>query len=375
MPSPPPTSPAAAAAGYFEFRSAEHVPETHEWPGLHDHPSVDAVAVAGRDDAVPVVDLGGGDPAAVARALARAAEEWGAFLLVGHGVPAGVAARMEEQIARLFALPAADKDRAGRRPGEMNGYGRPPYALRFSRLMWSEGYTFATATIRDEFRRVWLDGGNDYLRFCEVMEEHHREMMALGKRLVDVFFRALGLTDEQIAAGETEREIRETLTATMHLNLYPKCPEPERAIGLAAHTDSGFFTLIMQSPVPGLQLLRRDPERWVTVPAPPGAFAVVLGDLFQLLTNGRFRSAFHRAVVNGDRDRISVPYFLGPPGNMEVAPLAAAVPPGRKPAFRPVTWPEYMRVKGKASGLDASALAMLQVPEEGGEGGVVPPKN
>ncbi|CAL4910102.1 unnamed protein product [Urochloa decumbens] len=374
MPSPP-ISPAAATA-YFEFRSAEHVPETHEWPGLHDHPSVDAVAAAGRDDAVPVVDLGGGgDPAAVARALARAAEEWGAFLLVGHGVPEGVAARMEEQIARLFALPAADKDRAARRPGEMNGYGRPPYALRFSRLMWSEGYTFAAATIRDEFRRVWLDGGDDYLRFCEVMEEHHREMMALGKRLVDVFFRALGVTDEQIAAGETEREIRETLTATMHLNLYPKCPEPERAIGLAAHTDSGFFTLIMQSPVPGLQLLRRDPERWVTVPAPPGAFAVVLGDLFQLLTNGRFRSAFHRAAVNGDRDRISVPYFLGPPGGMQVAPLAAAVPPGRKPAFRPVTWPEYMRVKGKASGLDASALAMLQVPEEGEEGGVVPPKN
>ncbi|CAN6345447.1 unnamed protein product [Urochloa humidicola] len=368
MPSPP-TS--AAAAG-FEFRSAVRVPETHEWPGLHDHPSVDAAA---GHDVVPVVDLACGDPAAVARAVARAAEQWGAFLLVGHGVPAGVAARMEEQIARLFALPAADKDGAARRPGELNGYGRPPYALRFSRLMWSEGYTFHAAAVRDEFRRVWPDGGDEYLRFCEAMEEHHREMMALGRRLLDVFFRALGIIEEQIAAGETEREIRDTLTATMHLNLYPKCPEPERAIGLAAHTDSGFFTLIMQSPVPGLQLLRRDPDRWVTVPAPPGAFAVVLGDLFQLLTNGRFRSAFHRAIVNGDCDRISVPYFLGPPADMEVAPLAVAVPSGRKPAFRAVTWAEYMRVKGKASGLDASALSMLQVPEEGEEGGVVPPKN
>ncbi|CAN6353930.1 unnamed protein product [Urochloa humidicola] len=371
MPSPPTSS----AAGGFEFRSADRVPETHEWPGLHDHPSVDAAA-AGRD-AVPVVDLGGGsgDPAAVARAVARAAEEWGAFLLVGHGVPAGLAARVEEQIARLFALPAADKDRAARRPGEMSGCGGPHYALRFSRLMWSEGYTFPAAAVRDELRRVWPDGGDDYLRFCEVMEEHHREMMALGGRLLDVFFRALGLTDEQIAAGETERKIRETLTATMHLNMYPKCPEPERAIGLMEHTDSGFFTLITQSPVPGLQLLRRDPDRWVTVPAPPGAFAVVLGDLFQLLTNGRFRSAFHRAVVNGDRDRISVPYFLGPPADMEVAPLAAAVPPGKKPAFRAVTWPEYMRVKGKASDLDASALSMLRVPEEGEEHRVVPPKN
>ncbi|RLN29292.1 hypothetical protein C2845_PM05G13780 [Panicum miliaceum] len=147
-------------------------------------------------------------------------------------------------------------------------------------------------------------------------------------------------------------------------------------MGLAVHTDSGFFTFITQSPVPGLQLLRRGPDRWVTVPAPPGAFVVVLGDLFQLLTNGRFRSAFHRAVVNRERDRISVPYFLGPPADMEVAPLASAVQLGRKAAFRAVTWPEYMGVRGKALRTDASALALLQVAEEEEDDGMpVPPKN
>ena len=126
--------------------------------------------------------------------------------------------------------------------------------------------------------------------------------------------------------------------------------------------------------MPGLQLLRRGPDRWVTVPPPPGALVVVLGDLFQLLTNGRFRSAFHRAVVNRERDRISVPYFLGPPPDMEVAPLASAVPPGRKAAFRAVTWPEYMGLREKAHRTDASALAMLRVADEGEEGGM-PHKN
>jgi gibberellin 3-beta-dioxygenase len=152
---------------------------------------------------------------------------------------------------------------------------------------------------------------------------------------------------------------------------YPRCPEPERAIGLPAHTDSGFITLILQSPVPGLQLLRRRPDRWVTVPAPPGALVVMLGDLFQVLTNGRFRSALHRAVVNRERDRISVPYFLVPPAGMTVAPLAAAVPPGRKAAFRGVTWREYLEIKGVVA--DASAMKMLQVAEE--EEGGVPPTN
>ncbi|KAJ1261968.1 hypothetical protein BS78_09G070000 [Paspalum vaginatum] len=366
-----PSSPATAAP-HFEFRSAERVPETHAWSGLDDHPSVEAAA-ADRD-VVPVVDLGGPD---VVREMARAGEEWGAFLLVGHGVARGLEARVEEQVARLFALPEPDKARAGCRPGEVSGYGGLPLADHFSKVMWSEGYTFAAAAIRDEFRRVWPHGGDQYLRFCDVMEEYHREMRALGVKLLDVFFRALGHTDDQIAAGETERKIRETLAATMRPILYHRCPEPERTIGLAAHTDSGFITLIVQNLVPGLQLLRRGPDRWVMVPALPGAFVVLLGDLFQVLTNGRFHSALHRGVVNRERVRISVPYFLGPPADMKVAPLASAVPPGRKPAFRAVTWPEYMEVKHRASDMDASALELLQDAEEGEGGSHLggPPKN
>lgn len=106
----------------------------------------------------------------------RRVGHWGVlFLLVGHGVPREVAARAEEQVARLFALPAPDKARAGRRPGEptATGYGRPPLALRFSKLMWSEGYTFRAATVREEFRPVWPDGGDDYLRFWYVRAPCH----------------------------------------------------------------------------------------------------------------------------------------------------------------------------------------------------------
>lgn len=121
---------------------------------------------------------GGGLPGrdAGVGARRRRVGHWGVlFLLVGHGVPREVAARAEEQVARLFALPAPDKARAGRRPGEptATGYGRPPLTLRFSKLMWSEGYTFRAATVREEFRRVWPDGGDDYLRFWYVRAPCH----------------------------------------------------------------------------------------------------------------------------------------------------------------------------------------------------------
>jgi gibberellin 3beta-dioxygenase len=95
-----------------------------------------------RSNTVPVVDMACGD----ADAVARTAEEWGGFLLVGHGVPAGVVDRAQEQIVQLFSLPAPEKTHA-------------------ARLMWSEGYTFPAANVRSEFRRVWPDAGDEYLRF------------------------------------------------------------------------------------------------------------------------------------------------------------------------------------------------------------------
>ena len=144
---------------------------------------------------------------------------------------------------------------------------------------------------------------------------------------------------------------------------YPRCPDPRRALGLIAHTDSGFFTFVLQSLVPGLQLFRHAPDRWVAVPAVPGAFVVNVGDLFQILTNGRFHSVYHRAVVNRDLDRISLGYFLGPPPHAKVAPLREAVPPGRTPAYRAVTWPEYMGVRKKAFTTGASALKMVAAAE------------
>ncbi|KAL6626858.1 hypothetical protein ACP70R_030584 [Stipagrostis hirtigluma subsp. patula] len=343
---------------YFDFRAARRVPESHAWPGLHDLPVVDGGAPG--PDAVPVVDMR--DPGAAAR-VARAAEQWGAFLLSGHGVPAGLVARVEAAVARVFALPAADKMRAVRGPGDACGYGSPPISSFFSKHMWSEGYTFSPASLRADLRKLWPMAGDDYADFCDVMEEFHKEMRCLADQLLELFLKALGLTGEQVAAVEAERRIGETMTAAVHLNWYPKCPDPRRALGLIPHTDSGFFTFVLQSLVPGLQLFRPGPDRWVAVPAAPGAFVVNVGDLFHILTNGRFHSVYHRAVVNREQDRISLGYFLGPPPHAKVAPLPEALPPGREPAYRAVTWPEYMAVRKKAFTTGGNALKMVAVAE------------
>ncbi|VAH38454.1 unnamed protein product [Triticum turgidum subsp. durum] len=336
---------------YFDFGAARQVPETHTWEGLYEHPLVDG-GVGAAEDAVPVVDLR--DPHA-AEAVARASEQWGTFLLEGHGIPSELLARVEARIVSVFALPASEKMRAARQDGQSHGYGLPPIASYFPKTTWSEGYTMSPANLRAELRKIWPDAGEDYRHFCDVMEEFHRQMLAVVDKLTVLFLAALG-----VAGVEAGRKIVETMseTVTMHINWYPKCPDPKRTLGLATHTDSGFFTFLMQSHVSGLQLFRREPDRWVGVP--PGALIVNIGDLFQILTNGRFRSTYHRAIVNRDSTRVSVAYHLGPPADAKVAPLREAVG-GGKPAYRTVTWREYFLVRKEAFTTGGSALQMVSL--------------
>jgi isopenicillin N synthase-like dioxygenase len=49
---------------------------------------------------------------------------------------------------------------------------------------------------------------------------------------------------------------------------YPVCPEPERTMGIVAHTDPGVLTVLAQDHIGGLQVKHTDEEgrsQWVDV--------------------------------------------------------------------------------------------------------------
>ena len=71
---------------------------------------------------------------------------------------------------------------------------------------------------------------------------------------------------------------------------YPPCPQPEVAIGISRHSDSGFLTILLQDEVGGLQILHED--QWVDVTPTPGAFIVNIGDLLQVIRKD------HQIIVN-----------------------------------------------------------------------------
>ncbi|PKA46784.1 Gibberellin 3-beta-dioxygenase 1 [Apostasia shenzhenica] len=340
----------------FDLYSARHIPESHTWASsyLYDHP----IAAA---DFVPTIDISRPDAASLIGAACRC---WGMFLATGHRVPAALLGSVESQTRRLFSLPLHRKLRAASHPGSISGYGRPPLSSFFPKLMWSEGFTLA-GDPTDIVSNLWP---GDHSLFCEVMEEYKREMKDLAGRLMGIMLQSLGLAQEEMGRIGPMRELQRAFEV-LQLNSYPACPDPERAMGMAAHTDSGLFTVLHQSAgAAGLQVLREEaedgdgsgPTRWVAVQPLPEALVVNVGDLFHILSNGRFRSAKHRAVVGPVDHRVSVAYFVGPPGDVKVEPVRALVDPIRGPVYRPVTWPEYLGIRARVFD---QALVAVRSPE------------
>ncbi|MQM03381.1 hypothetical protein Taro_036161 [Colocasia esculenta] len=353
----------------LDFSSLRELPDSHAWPELRDHPC-SAGGCGGDPDAhgdpIPVIDLHDPD---VLPSLARACETWGVFQITGHGVPAGILDRFESQCHRLFSLPAERKLRALRQPDGISGYGLARISSFFSKLMWSEGFTIVGSPA-EHARKLWP---LDHEQFCEVVEEYNREMKQLAGRLMTLMLASLGFCADDVSwhrpGGDGFREA----SSVLQLNSYPACPDPDRAMGLAAHTDSSLLTILYQNRTSGLQVMRPargggGGGRWVTVPPVRGALVVNVGDLFQVMSNGRWPSVVHRAVVNRTQHRLSAAYIYGPPSHAEVAPMRGLLGPGGEgtPLYRRVTWPEYLGIKAKHFD---KALASIKVAASAAAGG------
>ena len=103
--------------------------------------------------------------------------------------------------------------------------------------------------------------------------------MNLSEVLLKAMSSTLGLDEDyfHMAFGGSKG-----ISATMRVNYYPKCPEPELTLGLSSHSDPGGITLLLvDQNVKGTQVHKGN--TWVTVQPIPGAFVVNVGDQIQVI--------------------------------------------------------------------------------------------
>ncbi|KAI4355689.1 hypothetical protein L6164_004437 [Bauhinia variegata] len=341
-----------------DFNSLQELPDSYAWPQHDDvrspYPSSPDTVLAQEN--VPVIDLK--DPNAP-KLIGHACKTWGAFQVINHGIPTTLLDDIERAGKTLFSLPPQQKHKAARSPDGVSGYGVARISSFFPKLMWSEGFTIAGSPL-EHFRQLWPQ---DYTKYCDIVLEYEEEMKKLAGKLMWLVLASLGISKEDIKWAGPRGEFKGACAA-LQLNSYPTCPDPDRAMGMAAHTDSTLLTILHQNGISGLQVLREG-NGWITVPPLPGGLVINVGDLFHILSNGLYRSVLHRVLVNRSQPRLSVAYLYGPSTNVKISPHPKLVGPSRPPMYRAVTWNEYLGTKAKHFNEALSLVRLCVLPING----------
>ncbi|XP_062228621.1 1-aminocyclopropane-1-carboxylate oxidase homolog 4-like [Phragmites australis] len=310
-------------------------------PALFLHPDPYAsVPLAPPGVSIPVVDLSLPAPLAAA-AAAEAARDWGFFHLVNHhqalGVPADYPSRALAAVHAFNELPA---------PERASHYSRAVAGgVNYSSNV--DLFSSRAVSWRDTIQILFGPQRADPARIPAVCREEILEWdahtTAVGRAL-------LGLLSEGLGLGAAALEEASCLEGKlMACHYYPVCPEPERTMGIVAHTDPGVLTVLAQDAVGGLQVKQIDEEgrsHWVDAKPVPGALVINVGDLLQIMSNDKYKSVEHRVIMNTREEaRVSIAIFFNPGkrgDSVFYGPLAELVSSENPPKYRNFTMSEFL---------------------------------
>ncbi|KAF3432771.1 hypothetical protein FNV43_RR23873 [Rhamnella rubrinervis] len=263
--------------------------------------------------------------------LKEAAEKWGVFQIINHGVPLDVLHDMLE---------------GGRRFHEQHQELKKDW---YSRDYTRKAIFYTNAQFTAQVPVDW----RDTLRCGDLQKPDHDEsiphvcrreichyskhLLLLRQLMSELLSEALGLDSDYMAR----------LGCLNSMNLlcqyYPVCPQPHLTLGTAEHSDTSFMTMLLQDTTGGLQVLHDDHNEWVDVKLVCGALIVIIGDLMQLISNDKMKSVKHRVLATqGDTARVSVACFFDSDDKLKpYGPIKETVTEDDPPRYKQTSYLEY----------------------------------
>ncbi|KAJ1399940.1 Oxoglutarate/iron-dependent dioxygenase [Sesbania bispinosa] len=262
-----------------------------------------------------------------------ACKEWGFFQLVNHGISTSLVENMKTGAKNFFELSKEEKKKLWQREGDLEGFGQIFILSEEQKLEWAD--VFFLTTLPPHLRKPHLFNQIPQ-PFRENLEIYTVELEKLAIKIIELMANALTIDPKEMT------KLFNIGTQTIRVNYYPPCPQPERVIGLKPHSDAGGLTILLQvSDIEGLQI-RKD-GMWIPVQPLPNAFIINIGDMLEIITNGIYKSIEHRAIVNSEKERISLATFYGPNMQEMLAPAPSLVTPERPAQFRRISVADHFK--------------------------------
>ncbi|KAF7813218.1 gibberellin 20 oxidase 1-like [Senna tora] len=334
------------------LRHQLHLPKQFIWPD-EEKPCLNVPELV-----VPLIDLKGflcGDPFAAmeaSRLVGEACKKHGFFLVVNHGIDPRLISDAHTSMDDFFELPLFQKQRAQRKTGDHCGYASSFTGRFSSKLPWKETLSFQFSPdkhsrnlVKDNLCRTM---GEEFEQFGMVYQKYCEAMSNLSLVIMELLGMSLGVGRSWF------RDFFEENNSIMRLNYYPPCQKPDLTLGTGPHCDPTSLTILHQHKVGGLQVYVDN--EWHSISPNFKAFVVNIGDTFMALSNGRYKSCLHRAVVNRQTTRKSLAFFLCPRSDKVVSPPSELVDQWSPRMYPDFTWPMLLEFTQKHYRADMKTL-------------------
>ncbi|CAI9095462.1 OLC1v1031416C1 [Oldenlandia corymbosa var. corymbosa] len=265
--------------------------------------------------------------------LHQACKEWGFFQLTNHG---GATEIEKTKVAaeEFFKLPLEEKMVCAQQPHiNLEGYGQSNVFLDDQKLDWSDMLLLFTLPVFARNKNIWP---NNPTSFRSALEDYSRELHRICISLYESIAKNLGVDFKEFMNMSQES------TQVIRINYYPPCSQADKVVGIGPHSDGSLLTLLVQTnEMEGLQI--RKNGKWVPINPLPGAIIVNVGDMMEIMSNGEFRSVEHRAVVNSEKERISIVAFHNPSLEASISPLPDLVKENEA-KYKTVKYGDYLKL-------------------------------
>ncbi|KAK1264770.1 Protein SRG1 [Acorus gramineus] len=284
-----------------------------------------------------------------------ACKEWGFFQIINHGVTEELLQKTKEAANGFFELPLEEKNKYDMSPDDIQGYGHAYVVSEEQKLDWSD--ILALLIYPERFRKpkFWPTTSAN---FKMIIEAYSAEVGRVGEELLAAVSLLMGM--ERGGMISHHKEVMQAL----RVNYYPPCSRPDQVIGLSPHSDTSSLTILLQDfHVTGLQI--RHATGWVPVKPVPNALVVNVGDVIEILSNGKYKSIEHRAVTNATKARISFASFICPADNVEIGPLDQMVD-GHEDLkiYRKLRYGDYLRSSMKREHQGKAHIEFAKLKDE-----------
>ncbi|KAK6122232.1 hypothetical protein DH2020_044020 [Rehmannia glutinosa] len=275
--------------------------------------------------------------------LHQACKHWGFFQLINHGA-AQVIEEMKVVSEEFFKLPLQEKMKCGQLPNNIEGYGQAFVVSEDQKLDWGDMLFLMSLPVSLRNMRFWP---NSPPHFRPTLHNYSKELHKIAMRLFSMMAINLGIEPQKLTSAY------EDCNQGIRMNYYPPCVHADKVIGLTPHSDATGLTLLIQiNQVQGLQI-KKD-AKWVPIQPISGAIIVNIGDVLEIMSNGEYSSIEHRAVINFEKERLSVAAFHNPNMTTDIGPLPDLVKTsGEK--YKRLSHQEYIKLV-VASKLDGKSL-------------------